>query len=102
MIQVITVVLDNNNALETYKRAERAFPDRSLLDVKMATNKYEEIVLLIGILKDLTGWTDEKIGNEMGYARSTIQKWRCGFLRPGSFHQDEIIEQLKAMIRRYE
>lgn len=100
MIQVITVVLDNNNALETYKRAERAFPDRSLLNVKMASNKYEEIVLLIGILKDLTGWTDERIADELGYARSTIQKWKTQGLHPGSFHQDEIIEQLEELIRR--
>lgn len=100
MIQVLTIVLDSENGLETYRRADRAFPDRSLLDVKEASNKYEEIVLLINVLKQMTGWNDAMIANELGYARSTIQKWKCGYLRPGTFHQDEIIEQIKELIRR--
>jgi hypothetical protein len=100
MIQVITIVLDNKDPMESYLRAKGSFPDSSLLDLKAAKDKYEEIVLLLNILKDRTGWTDEKIADKLGYARSTIQKWKCGYLRPGTFHQDEIIEQIKELIRR--
>lgn len=100
MIQLITVIVDGDNPRETYLRAKGSFPDSSLLDLKAAKDKYEEIVLLLNVLKNTTGWTDQIIADKLGYARSTIQKWKGGYLRPGSFHQDEIIEQLKELIRR--
>ena len=100
MRQYVMLVVDAPNAAKTYKTLHDIFPDNMYLDVKVALNKYDEIVMLINVLKNITGWTDERIADELGYARSTIQKWKTQGLHPGSFHQDEIIEQLEELIRR--
>ena len=100
MKQFVMLLVDTPNAAKTFKTLDDIFPDRLMLDVKIAHSKYEEIVMLINVLKDSTGWTDERIADELGYARSTIQKWKTQGLHPGSFHQDEIIEQLEELIRR--
>lgn len=97
-MQVVTLLVDENNPTDLFRKIDKTFPLRGMCDVEFADDELSQIVLLMNLVKRTKGYTDQDLADKLGYTRGTIQKIRTCGLRPDYIKRGMLIDNLLEML----